>query len=66
MEQEWANKVVMFDLRYERDGAKVGAVVKGFIVDGILDLMGGITVNFSPGNGRVEFLDVPVGGKSGP
>ena len=66
MEREWANEVVVLDLRYERDGARVGAVVVGVIVDGISDLTGGIAVNFSPGNGRVEFLDVPVGGKLSP
>ena len=66
MEREWANEMVVFDLRYERDGARVGAVVVGVIVDGVSDLMGGSAMNFSPGNGRVEFLDVPVGGKLSP
>ena len=66
MERERANEVVMLDLRYEGDGTRVRAVVVGFIVDGILDLMGGITVDFSPGNCWVGLFDVPGGGEFSP
>ena len=66
MEGEWANKVVMFGLRYEGDGTSVGTVVVGVVIDGILGLTVGITVDFTPGNCWVELFDIPGGRKFGP
>ena len=66
MEGKPANKVVMFGLRYEGNGTRVGAVVVGFVIDGISGLTVGITVNFTPGKCWVELFDVPGGGKFSP
>ena len=66
MEGEWANKVIMFGLRYEGNGTRVGAVVVCVVIDGISGLTVGITVDFTPGKCWVELFDVPVGGKFGP
>ena len=58
--------MVVLGLRYKGDGTKVGAVVVGVIIDGILGLRVGITVDDTPGKCWVEFFDVPGGGEFGP
>ena len=66
MEGERAYKAVMLGVTYERDGARVRAVVVGVVIDGISGLTVGITVDFTPGKCWVELFDVPGGGKYGP
>ena len=66
MERERANKVVMFGLRYEGNGTRVGTVVVGVVIDGILGLTVGITVDCTPGKCLVELFDEPGGRKFGP
>ena len=66
LKSERANEVVVLGLRDKGDGARVGAVVVGVVIDGISCLTVGITVDCTPGKCWVKFFDVPGRGEFGP
>ena len=51
--------MVVLGLRDKGDGARVGAVIVGAVIDGISGLTVGVTVDHTPGKCWVEFSDVP-------